>query len=148
MAHSFLMEGGKWSIEGYWIDKGENPIKIKGRTLIVWKPDNWFNMVTKLVFPKHEKKEDITFQYKGRLEVGESYYTYFLTQTLLGKVEGEGLIGVDSIIQRYWVLSDRQRRNGFDTYYRADNNTYHYSGGIRTGISLISMVEATLTRQT
>lgn len=146
MTHRFLMEAGKWNLEGTWIEKDESPIFVKGRTLIAWSADNWFTMVTKLVFPDHDKV-DITFQYKGKLEAGERRYTYFLNQTLLGQVEGEGWIGNNSIIQRYWVLSDRQRRNGFETFYRLNDQTYFYSGGIQTGLALSSMMEAVLTQQ-
>lgn len=147
MAHSFLMETGKWDIEGSWREKEEMPILVKGKTLIAWSADNWFTMVTKLVFPEHNKA-DITFQYKGRLETGELRYTYFLNQSLLGQVEGEGWIGVNSIIQTYLVLSDRSRRSGFETFYQGNESTYYYAGGIRTGVSLTSMMEAVLTRQT
>lgn len=147
MPHSFLMEAGKWNLEGHWIDKDELPITVKGRTLIAWSADNWFTMVTKLVFPKQDKS-DITFQYKGRLEAEERRYTYFLNQTALGQVEGEGWVGIDSIIQRYWVLGDRQRRNGFETFYRMNDQTYYYSGGIHGGLNITSMMEAVLTRQT
>jgi hypothetical protein len=146
VAHSFLMEAGKWDIEGSWHEKDEMVISVKGKTLIAWSADNWFTMVTKLVFPEHDKA-DITFQYKGRLEAGELRYNYFLHQSLLGQVEGEGWIGGDSIIQTYLVLSDRQRRSGFETFYRDNEETYYYAGGIRTGLSLTTMMEAVLTRQ-
>ena len=146
MTHNFFMEAGKWNLEGHWIEKDQMPIVVKGKTLIAWNVDNWFTMVTKLVFPDHNK-ENITFQYKGRLETGKTHYTYLLNQSMLGQVEGEGWLGVNSIIQRYWVLSDRQRRSGFETFYQANENTYYYSGGIRTGLSLTSMMEAVLTRQ-
>jgi hypothetical protein len=146
VSHRFFMEAGKWSMEGSWLEKDELPISVKGRTLIAWSADNWFTMVTKLVFAENTKA-DITFQYKGRLEAGERRYTYFLNQSLLGQVEGEGWIGNDSIIQRYWVLSDRQRRNGFETFYKVNDQTYHYCGGIHSGLSLLSMMEGVLTRQ-
>jgi hypothetical protein len=66
---------------------------------------------------------------------------------LLGQIEGEGWIGTDSIIQRYWVIGDRQRRSGFETFYRIDDQTYNLSGGILAGHYLTSTIEARLERQ-
>ncbi|GBF81061.1 hypothetical protein [Aphanothece sacrum] len=146
MAHSFLMEVGRWTIEGHWLERNEMPLPVKGRTIVAWSQDNWFTMVTKLVFPNSDRPE-ISFQYRGRLNGEEQQYTYVLQQSLLGQVEGEGWIGPESIIQRYWVLSDRQRRSGFETFYRLDNNTYHLSSGILAGHYLTSTMEAVLERQ-
>lgn len=146
MAHSFLMQAGRWTIEGSWLDRNQTPIPVKGRTLVAWSNANWFTMVTKLIFPTTER-EEISFQYRGRLDLQERQYTYVLEQSLLGQVEGEGWIGPETIIQRYWVLGDRQRRSGFETFYRIDNNSYHLASGILTGHYLTSTMEAILERQ-
>ncbi len=146
MAHNFLMEAGRWTIEGNWLERNEPPLAVKGRSIIAWSQDNWFTMVTKLIFLNHDRPE-ISFQYRGRLDGKERQYTYVLQQSLLGKVEGEGWIAPESIIQRYWVLGDRQRRSGFETFYRLDNDTYHLSSGILAGHYLTSTMEATLERQ-
>jgi hypothetical protein len=140
------MESGRWNLEGSWLERNEPPISVKGRTIIAWNQENWFTMVTKLVFPGSER-EEISFQYRGRLDGEERQYTYVLQQSLLGRVEGEGWVAPDSIIQRYWVLGDRQRRSGFETFYRIDANTYHLSSGILAGHYLSSTMEAILERQ-
>lgn len=146
MNHSFLMEPGRWVLEGTWLERNEMPTPVKGKTLVAWTDESWFTMVTKLIFPGTEKQE-IAFQYRGRLASGDRHYTYVLQQSLLGRVEGEGWIGPESIIQRYWVLSDRQRRSGFETFHRLSNTTYHISAGILAGHYLTSTMEGTLERQ-
>ncbi|MEM8779226.1 MAG: hypothetical protein AAGF26_10205 [Cyanobacteria bacterium P01_G01_bin.49] len=146
MSHRFLMEAERWTIEGNWLERNEMPDPVKGRTIVVWSKDNWFTMVTKLVFPSSDRPK-ISFQYRGRLDGEERQYTYVLQQSLLGEVEGEGWIGPDSIIQRYWVLGDGQRRSGFETFYRLNDDTYHFSSGILTGHYLTSTMEAILKRQ-
>ncbi len=146
MAHSFLLEAGRWNIEGHWLERNEISLAVKGRTLIAWNQENWFTIVTKLVFPDSDRQE-ISFQYRGRLDGEERQYTYVLQQSQLGQVEGEGWVAPNSIIQRYWVLGDRQRRSGFETFYRLDDQTYHLSSGILAGHYLTSTMEATLELQ-
>jgi hypothetical protein len=141
------MEAGRWSLEGNWLESNQQPIPVKGRTIIAWNQDNWFTMVTKLVFLE-DGREEISFQYRGHLDGENRQYTYILQQSALGRVEGEGWVGPESIIQRYWVLGDRQRRSGFETFYRINNNTYHLSSGILAGHYLTSTMEAILERQT
>ncbi|WP_013320188.1 hypothetical protein [Gloeothece verrucosa] len=146
MTHNFLLEAGRWKIEGTWLERNQKPIIVKGRTLVAWSDDRWFTMVTKLVFPGSER-EEISYQYRGRLDEEERQYTYVLQQSLLGQVEGEGWIGPETIIQRYWVLGDRQRRSGFETFYRVNHHTYHLSSGILAGHYLTSTMEAILEAQ-
>lgn len=146
MGHSFLVEPGRWVLKGNWLERNEEPFSVKGKTIIAWSQDDWFTMVTKLVFPTGNK-EEISFQYRGHLDQGERHYTYVLQQSLLGRVEGEGWINPDSIIQRYWVLGDQQRRSGFETFYRLSEDKYVFSSGILAGHYLISTMEATLERQ-
>lgn len=146
MAHSFLVGPGRWVLKGNWSERNEEPISVKGKTIIAWSQDNWFTMVTKLVFPSGNR-EEISFQYRGHLDGGERHYTYVLQQSLLGRVEGEGWIGPDSIIQRYWVLGDKQRQSGFETFYRLNDDKYAISSGVLSGHYLISTMEAILERQ-
>ncbi len=146
MAHSFLVEAGRWTLEGYWLERNQMPILVQGRTLVAWSQENWFTMVTKLIFPNSER-EEIAFQYRGRLDGEEQRYTYVLQHSQLGRVEGEGWIAPNSVVQRYWVLSDRQRRSGFETFYQIDFQTYHLSSGILAGHYLTSTMEAKLERQ-
>ncbi len=141
------MEPGRWTLQGNWLETEGMPIAVKGRTIVAWGQDNWFTMVTKLVFPDSDR-EGISFQYRGRLDGGSRQYTYVLQQSLLGRIEGEGWICPESVVQRYWVLNDNKRRSGFETFYRLNNNTYHLTSSILVGHSLSSTMEATLERQT
>ena len=146
MAHTFLMEAGRWTLQGNWLERDGMPILVKGRTLVGWSRDNWYTMVTKLVFPDSER-EDISLQYRGRLDIGERQYTFVLQHSLLGRVEGEGWIAPESIVQRYWVLGDRQRRSGFETLHCIEPGRYYLSSSIMAGHYLTSTMEATLERQ-
>ncbi len=147
MTHTFLMEAGRWTLQGNWLERNSLPVVVKGKTLVGWSRDNWFTMVTKLVFPGAET-EEVSLQYRGRLALGDRQYTFVLQHSQLGRVEGEGWVAQDSIVQRYWVLGDRQqRRSGFETLYRVDANTYHLTSGMMAGHFLISTMEAVLERQ-
>ena len=89
------------------------PITVKGKTLVSWNRTDWFGMVTKLLFPGGDR-EEIILQYRGHLNSDERQYTFILQHSELGRVEGEGWIAPQSIVQRYWVLGDeRLRRTGF-----------------------------------
>lgn len=146
MAHSFLLEAGYWGIQGHWLEREQPPIPVKGKTLVAWRED-WFTMVTKLVFPSQERSE-ISFQYRGHLDHDVQRYTLVLMHSDLGRVEGEGWIGPESIIQRYWVLGDtHQRRSGVETIYRISADTYHLSTAVMAGHYLTTAMEATVQRQ-
>jgi hypothetical protein len=146
VAHTFLMQAGRWTLQGSWLERNGMPITVKGKILVAWSRDDWFTMVTKLIFPGADR-EEIAFQYRGRMDSGERQYTFVLQHSLLGRVEGEGWLAPESIVQRYWVLGDRQRRSGFETLYHVDDNTYYLSSGIMAGHYLSSTMEATLERQ-
>ncbi len=146
MSHTFLIEAGRWRLQGNWLERNGMPVNVKGLTLVAWGRDNWFTMVTKLVFPDSDR-EEISLQYRGRLDAGERQYTFVLQHSLLGRVEGEGWIAQESIVQRYWVLGDRQRRSGFETLHRVTENQYYISSSILAGHYLTSTMEATLERQ-
>ncbi|MEI6330602.1 MAG: hypothetical protein ACOYN8_06065 [Pseudanabaena sp.] len=146
MPHTFLVQPGKWTLEGNWIERDSMPIAVKGRTLVGWSKDNfWFTMVTKLTFPNSDR-EELTMAYKGRIDSDERRFTYVADDSALGKIEGEGIIAPDSIIQRYWVMGDRRARTGFQTLYRRDNNSYSLASGLISGQNLESTMEAVLTR--
>lgn len=146
MAHTFLLEAGSWTLQGNWLERNEMPIPVKGKTLVAWGRDNWYTMVTKLIFPDSDR-EEISFQYRGRMDGEERQYTFVLQHSSLGRVEGEGWIAPDSIVQRYWVLGDRQRRSGFETLHKLGEGKYYLSSGIMAGHYLTSTMEATLLRQ-
>ncbi|MCM0589623.1 MAG: hypothetical protein HEQ35_11410 [Gloeotrichia echinulata IR180] len=146
MAHTFLMEPGRWKIQGNWLEGNDMPISVKGMTLVAWNRDNWFTMATKLIFPQGDRP-DISLQYKGRLHDGERQYTFLVQHNLFGQIEGEGWIGLSTIVQHYWVLGDRQRRTGFETLHRISDDTYYLSSAILAGHFLNIIIEASLERQ-
>jgi hypothetical protein len=146
VAHTFLMEAGRWTLQGNWLDRDGLPVSVKGKILVAWSRDNWYTMVTKLMFPGTER-EEISFQYRGRLNAGERQYTFVLQHSLLGRVEGEGWIAPESIVQRYWVLGDRQRRTGFEALHQLDDNKYRLSSSVMAGHYLTSTMEASVERQ-
>ncbi len=143
MGHTFLLQPGRWKIQGSWLERNGIPISVKGMTLVAWNRDNWFTMATKLVFPGSDRAA-IAMQYKGRMDDGERQYSFLLQHNLLGQIEGEGWIGLSTIIQRYWVLGDKQRRSGFETLHRLDSASYSLTSGIMSGHFLSSTMEANL----
>ncbi|HEY9705482.1 MAG TPA: hypothetical protein V6C58_23795 [Allocoleopsis sp.] len=145
-SHKFLMEAGRWTLQGNWLERNQPPIIVKGKILVAWSRENWFTMVTKLSFPGHTEREEISFQYKGKLDLRDHYYTFVLQHSQLGRVEGEGWIAPETIVQRYWVLSDIQRRSGFEDFRRLNDQTYYLSSSIMAGHYLTSHLEATLER--
>ncbi|MEL6322236.1 MAG: hypothetical protein AAFQ57_16570, partial [Cyanobacteria bacterium J06626_14] len=106
MAHTFLLEAGRWVLNGNWLDRNGMLTPVKGRILVAWSRDDWYTQVTKLVFPENEL-EEIAFQYRGRLAQGDRRYSFVLQHSTFGRVEGEGWIAPESIVQCFWVLGDR-----------------------------------------
>lgn len=149
MNHTFLMEAGRWTLQGNWLERDGLPIVVKGKTLVAWSRDDWFTIVTKLTFPNVDRDE-IVLQCRGRLEPGDRRYTFVLQHSVLGRGEGEGWIAPDSIVQRHWALGDaakdRQRGSGFETLYRINNDRYSFSSTLLSGHYLTSTMEATLER--
>lgn len=152
MTHTFLMDAGRWNLEGYWLERDGIPIPIKGKTLVGWSRDDWFTVVTKLNFadnnfPAQLKTPEVIMQYRGYLGTHDRKYAFVLQHSLLGRVEGEGWVTPGAIIQRFWVLDDQDRRSGFETMHRLNDERYYLASGIITGHHLISTMEATLDRQ-
>ncbi|MEM7554202.1 MAG: hypothetical protein AAF378_08880 [Cyanobacteria bacterium P01_A01_bin.84] len=146
MAHTFLLQPGRWTLQGNWLERDGKPLNVKGKTIVAWNRDDWFTMVTKLIFPGSDRPE-IALQYKGRLDQGERQYTFLLNHSSFGSVEGEGWIGLDSIVQQYWVLGNKQRYSGFETLHRLNQDSYYVSSGTMSGHFLTSTMEANLERQ-
>ncbi|ERN41260.1 hypothetical protein KR51_00021490 [Rubidibacter lacunae KORDI 51-2] len=155
MAHTFLLEAGRWTLRGRWQDRSGQFTNMIGKTVIVWSTDRWFTWKTKIVcidgdLPGSKSGERITeiaSQYRGRIDSGQMQYTFMLQQSFLGRLEGEGWIGPEVIVQRYWVLDDRQRRSGFETLHRLNESTYYLTSGLLTGHHLAGTFEATLERR-
>ena len=153
MAHSFLLEPGKWTLQGTWLTRDALPVPVKGKILVAWKQNNCFRVVTKLSFPEDAdgNRDDIVIQSRGRMTSQERQYTFVLQHSLLGQIEGEGWIAPESIVQRYWGLGDKQRdqqrRSGFETLRQISSERYYFSGGETAGHYLASTIEAELIRQ-
>lgn len=145
MTHTFLLEPSSWIIKGTWLDKTQKPIPFQGATIITWDQSNWFSMKTKMVFPDHDRA-DISYEYKGFLPSHRSQYTYVLKRSDYEKIEGEGWLSTDSIIQRYWVLGDNRRLNGFETFFCIDEDTYHLTSAMMAGNHLYNTLEGILER--
>ncbi len=145
MAHSFLVESGYWNVKGYWLKPNLAPITLAGDIQIAWKRANWFKMTTSLACDD-EAETKIIYQCKGNLNYEEKYYTYVAQHSLLGNIEGEGRLGLQSIIQYYWFLGTTTNKKGLDTFYSIDQNTYYLISNILEGHSLLSTIEVTLKR--
>lgn len=146
MAHSFLLEPGRWILQGNWLTRDAFPSPVRGKILVAWKQDNCFMVATKLSFPDSDLA-DIVIQTRGRMTAQERQYTFVVQHSELGQVEGEGWIAPESIIQRYWGVSDKQRRTGFETLRQLSLERYHFSGGVMAGHYLTSTIEAEIARQ-
>lgn len=143
--HTFLLEPGTWLLQGNAIEQQSAPITVKGKILVSWNRDEWFTMATRLIFPGSDQ-DNIDMQFRGRLNPDGQRYTFVLQHTDLGRVEGEGWITPNSIIQRYWAMNDRQRRTGFETLQRLEDNQYRLSSGIMAGHYLVSVIDAAIER--
>jgi hypothetical protein len=146
LTHSFLVETGQWLVNGHCLERNQDPLLIQGTYDIRWSEQNWFTIDLELGFPGTDR-ENLIGKYRGHFHEAAYQYTYVLKHNLLGKIEGEGWIALDSIVQRYWVIGDRQRRSGFETFYQISPNTYYLSGAIVTGSFISTTIEATLERQ-
>ncbi|MBL1211159.1 hypothetical protein [Geminocystis sp. GBBB08] len=145
MTHTFLLEPSRWIIKGTWLDKNQKSTLFKGASIITWDQTNWFVIKTKIVFINGDRP-DITFEYKGFLPAGKTQYAYVLKRSDFEKIEGEGWLSNDSIIQRYWVLGDNRRLNGFETYFCLEENTYHITSAMMTGNNILNTMEGILER--
>lgn len=70
MNHIFLLQPGRWTLEGTWLERHVPTIPVTGKILVAWTREDWFNMVTKLTFPGSDRSE-ITLQYRGHFDVGD-----------------------------------------------------------------------------
>ncbi|MEM6867097.1 MAG: hypothetical protein AAF528_01745 [Cyanobacteria bacterium P01_C01_bin.121] len=146
MAHSFLLEPGRWKLQGTWLTRESLPTPIKGKLLVAWKQEDCFMIATKLSFIEGDH-DDIVLQLRGRMTSHERQYTFVVQHNQLGKVEGEGWIAPESIVQRYWGRKDKQRITGFETMRQISADRYDLSGGVILGHYLTSTMEAELVRQ-
>jgi hypothetical protein len=147
VAHTFLLDAGRWVWEGNYSERQAQPLPFKGKTLVSWSQDGWFTIVSKLIFPDSTQPE-LILQYRGKIAHGDQNYTFVLQHSQLGRMEGEGWITPLSIVQRHWVLGDREKRSGLESFRCLNENSYHLFSSVMTGNSLLSTMEATLERIT
>jgi hypothetical protein len=145
VTHSFLLEAGIWNSQGNWIEPDGSTLAFQGKTMISWSEDAWFALVTKFVF-QDAKQADLIWRYRGRLTEPGHRYTFVLEHSLIGKMEGEGVIGEQTITQRCWALNDSQGRSAFETLVRLDANRYQFSSATMAGHRLGTIAEASFVR--
>jgi hypothetical protein len=151
--HTFLMAEGRWKLQGHWLLQPHGTlIPVHGKLMVVWNSEEWFSLVGKIsalepfTADSLDYPTDITLQYRGYIGASEQRYTYVLQHSHLGQIEGEGWLMPQSIVQQFWILSDRDRRTGSERLYQIDSDHYYWSSSLMTGHSLTSTLEATLER--
>jgi hypothetical protein len=144
--HTFLIQPGRWKSTGVWQEGNNPPVSLIGKTVVAWSADNWFTMITKLSIDDLPAN-DITWQYRGHLEPDANRYNFILTHSQLGKIEGEGWVGDESIVQRYWLLDEQQRRTGFESFYQIDEDSYRLAHSSLSGNRLAGLMELQFSRQ-
>jgi len=155
VTHTFLLEPGQWTLQGVWCEANLTPLAIEGTVTIFWNQPNWFRWHQQLRFANYKtlpelknslQSSELTLTYRGYLGFQQNQYTFVLKHNLLGNLEGNGWITPTWIMQRYWVLNDRKRRQGFETLYQQTPDTYHLCSGLTQGHQIMSTLEATLVR--
>lgn len=145
MNHTFLVDAGRWLLNGYWLEPDQEPITVTGKILVSYSQDDWFSMAAKVTFAG-QVKPDLMLQSRGKLELDEMIFTYVLQHSLLGRVEGEGWITPHGIVQQFVLLGDTNRCTGFEHYWQVDANHYTLLSGIHKSHKLKHLLEATLER--
>ncbi len=134
-------------MKGFWYESNLDPLAIEGTVDILWSQPNWFTWRSQLqFFDQPEVSSQITLNYRGYLSNYQTQYTFVLKHNLWGSLEGNGWITPDWIIQKYWVLNDRKRRQGFETLYQETEHLYRFCSGLTEGHQMKTTIEATLTR--
>lgn len=155
MTHTFLLKPGQWTLNGFWCENHLDPVPIGGTVSIAWNQSCWFSYTQRLTLPDRQQKNmvknnyfsssELSLNYRGYLGFQQNQYTFVLNHNQLGNLEGNGWITPTSIIQRYWVLNDRKRRQGFETFYQKQPDTYHFCSCLTQGHQMVITLEATLT---
>ena len=147
MQHTFLLEPGRWLLKGHLLAKGEMPLSFTGQGMVKWDDSAWFHAILRMVFSEEETpRPPLLLEYRGRVPAESSNYSFGLQHGDLGRVEGEGWITPATVVHRYWVLGDPQKRLGYESFFRADNSRYCWSSGVMSGLKLVSNIEAVLER--
>ena len=147
MQHTFLLEPGRWLLKGHLISAGDLPLSFTGQGIVRWDDSSWFHAILRMVFAEEETpRSPLILEYRGRVPDRSSHYSFGLNHGDLGRVEGEGWVTPATLIHRYWVLGDAQKRLGYESFFRADERRYCLSSGVMSGLKLVSSIEAVLER--
>ena len=146
MAHSFLLESGFWTISGHCIQPNLMPIAIEGNVKIAWKDRNWFKTSLEMTSPE-EASMIFSCRYRGNLALEEKHYTYVAQHSHLGNIEGEGRLGIKSIVQHYWTVGTTYKKRGWETFYALNEHTYFYTSSVLESHNINNIIEATFQRQ-
>lgn len=130
-------------MNGHWSNKARELKKLEGLITISWKREKWFDMKTQISLDK-SGTQDIVAKCKGHFDNQGKSYSYVLKHNVLGNIEGEGFLNLESIIQYYWLVNSSQRCLGVENFYRIDENTYHMSSLFLESHNFESNMEATL----
>ncbi|NJK71877.1 MAG: hypothetical protein HC926_00025 [Synechococcaceae cyanobacterium SM2_3_60] len=90
---------------------GQSPEPFRGNANVRWDQSDWF---TSLLTLESKSGGTLNLEYRGRVPVTAERYTFVLQHGELGRVEGEGWITPQAIMQRFWVLNDPQKRTGVE----------------------------------
>ena len=147
MTHTFLLEPGRWLLTGHMTEAGQEPLPFTGQGVVKWDSSSWFHALLRMVFAEHDSvRQPLLLEYRGRIPEGSHSYSYGLQHGELGRVEGEGWITPETLTHRYWVLGDRQKRMGYESFFHVDDNLYCFSSGVMANLKLLSSLEAKLKR--
>ncbi|MEM9152520.1 MAG: hypothetical protein AAGB19_18975 [Cyanobacteria bacterium P01_F01_bin.3] len=147
MNHTFLLESGRWLLTGHLTEAGRDPWPFSGQGVVKWDSSFWFHAILRMIFDQsYGNRQPLLLEYRGRIPDGSLSYSFGLQHGELGRVEGEGWIAPETVIHRYWVLGDRQKRMGYESFFRVDDDRYCYSSGVMVGLKLMSNLEAKLER--
>ncbi|MEM9568446.1 MAG: hypothetical protein AAF974_09090, partial [Cyanobacteria bacterium P01_E01_bin.34] len=143
MNHTFLLESGRWLLTGHLTEAGRDPWPFSGQGVVKWDSSFWFHAILRMIFDlSYGNRQPLLLEYRGRIPDGSLSYSFGLQHGELGRVEGEGWIAPETVIHRYWVLGDRQRRTGFETLNRLTSDQYYMSSSVMSGHYLTSTMEA------
>jgi len=141
--HNFLVKPAQWTVKGHLSNKNREFKKLEGLITISWKREQWFDMKTQLSLDK-SNSQDIVAKCKGHFDNQGKSYSFVLKHNVLGNIEGEGFLNLESIVQYYWLVNSSRRCLGVENFYRIDENTYHMSSLFLESHNFESNMEATL----
>lgn len=130
-------------MNGRLSNKNRESRQLEGLITISWKREKWFDMKTQISLGK-SGTQDIVAKCKGHFDNQGKSYSYVLKHNVLGNIEGEGFLNLESIIQYYWLVNSSRRCLGVENFYRIDENTYHMSSLFLESHNFESNMEATL----